>query len=172
MDHDRRIRTRHADDTPRRPGTPPASFTHATHCAAQRPPPERLAPTGTQHDAGDVVHFRQPLATPGMCRVLSTYGGKIKLSMMRGEEAAGGFSFRWDERNVVARAVERAPGADVVTVGTIPLRSGASIEIGAGDGRVYLRTILPSGEKKKSTIVSGAELDALRKVLSDLGVTP
>src|SRR5258708_2081318 len=137
----------------------------------RRPDRTTEQPRSTQLDSGDVIYHTSPLVTSGMTRVISTYRGKLKISLTRDGEPAGGMSFRGPELSVIANACDAALVAadELINIARVEVPSGSCIEVGACQGTVALRWILPDGRRRKYPMrITGSELDALRRALVDL----
>jgi hypothetical protein len=93
------------------------------------------------------------------------------------EDGSRGGEYRFaigEELDTLERAIEAAaaaPDGRIQIVGRLPCRSGAQIEISASRQTVALRWRLPTGERRKLTLIRDAELRALRRAIRDLRTT-
>jgi hypothetical protein len=114
----------------------------------------------------------ETLATPGMVRTIYRSLDSVIVEHTCNGGPAGELRFALGpETQILSNAIDVAISAregPARRVGLVRVRSGAAIEVGAYAGTVLMRWVLPSGERRRTTMFRGASLDALRRAVEDL----
>ena len=104
----------------------------------------------------------------GMRRRISIEGGAIEVTHTRDGVAAGRVFIPAAYIALIAEASSRTEDRVDSSVGEVPMKGGAAIEIGAGFGALTFRVRRADGELCKMTKIHGAELILLCRAIDDL----
>lgn len=116
--------------------------------------------------------YSSTLLKSGIVRQIATYGTRLKITFVRDGAPIAGYTFRDSELEIIARAIRIAPTRQHTFLGQLAAPNGGAIDLGVGDGGVWLHRVLPNGKDSRVTKLVGDEFEALRRAVSDLATRP